>query len=259
MGDSSEAPAPFTTDKLNPGERPTRLFFPRRTPRLHHPELNLSFVSSVGAQKGVGNKNPSGASAREGFENEQLEMDLNHSASARKRARIAARDRQSLCAQPRPIEGCYAFHRLSRCTPATIASEVRHMISDRGCVKCAQEKWCRRITVDHPSIVGRMSEERPSHSILADMVISLGAVIAAALQAAALETTSANHTDTDLCGRAFRRARHNPRTVRFPRFTRVSDGKPLRRLEERSKAGLIVGIAIAGHGRLPVRSMGRRD
>jgi hypothetical protein len=39
--------------------------------------------------------------------------------------------------------------------------------------------------------------------------------------------------------------------VRCPRFTCVSDGNPFLRFDERSKAGLIEGIAMTVHVRLP--------
>jgi len=41
-----------------------------------------------------------------------------------------------------------------------------------------------------------------------------------------------------------------PRTLRSPRFTRVLDGKPLRRFDETSKTWLVVGVSLAWHDSL---------
>ena len=82
-----------------------------------------------------------------------------------------------------------------------------------------------------------------SVSILTDVVVPLGAVVATALHAAALETTSVSRMGRDRCARASQAVRHRPRTMRSPRLTCVSDGKPLRRLDERSKAGLVILVA----------------
>lgn len=64
----------FTTDNQYPGERATRpLAFPRRrNPRLHHLDFQNLLCFPFNGCGGAGNKNPSGAWAREGFD--QLEL-----------------------------------------------------------------------------------------------------------------------------------------------------------------------------------------
>src|SRR5262249_5743278 len=100
---------------------------------------------------------------------------------------------------------------------------------------------------------GRSQAKPPveEDSVLTAVMRAFGAVVSAALHAAALETTSVSRKGRGHCGQASRSARHLPRTMRCPRFTRVSDGKPFLCVEERSKGRLIEGIAIASHVRLP--------
>jgi hypothetical protein len=80
--------------------------------------------------------------------------------------------------------------------------------------------------------------------IFAEIVAPLRPIVSTGLHAAFLETASVNRRDRGHFVRAFRLIRLRPRTIRYPRFTRVSDGKPFLRFEERSKGGLVEGIAM---------------
>jgi hypothetical protein len=76
--------------------------------------------------------------------------------------------------------------------------------------------------------------------VLANVVSTLRTIELTGAHAAVPETTSQSRTDTDRCGPVSRINSLFPCTTRSPFLTRVSDGKPLRRLLVRSKAEIAV-------------------
>ena len=102
---------------------------------------------------------------------------------------------------------------------------------------------------------GKRARSRPgcpaSCLSITQVMVARAAVVTPAAQAAVTETTSANRRGRDRCGRVSRSGLFQPRTRRSPRLTRVSDGKPRRRLDIGVKAGAVVVVVICcvvGHG-----------
>jgi hypothetical protein len=71
-------------------------------------------------------------------------------------------------------------------------------------------------------------------------MIPLAAVVTTGAQATVFESCVLNRTGKDHCDRASLEAPFSPCTIRRPRFTRVSDGKPWRRLLVISKKWVVL-------------------
>ena len=91
----SEVSDLFTTDIWFPGEQTTRLFFCRRNPRLHHLEFKNLLCFQLWGSRGAGNRNPSGAWAREGFDQIELWKSVS-SSGPREKARASHRTDQTI-------------------------------------------------------------------------------------------------------------------------------------------------------------------
>ncbi len=127
--------------QMVPGERATRLwaFDRRRSPRLHHLDFKISSVSSFSGSAGLETKNPSGALAREGFD--QLELRNSVTPFLPHESACTGNPVQSTRRPNSDCRSCLACRR-SRLSRARIAPRrVRCMIAVRGEVKAV----CGRI------------------------------------------------------------------------------------------------------------------